>query len=250
MAACSVSGQFGNALSPSSCTSAACNTSSSPRWSPIHPSTPSISIKRLDRKVALHIHLECHAFKDMFSKVKISSLQPHCFYDCSFDLLLGTALPCNRIYLLSLVKKNAMEEYVQEALQQGSILLPSSVSFFFIEKKGGKLWLCIDYRGLNQITVKYPYLISLVPSALEQLCSARIFTKLDLHSLYNLICIDAGVQWNTAFSTSYGHYLYRVIPYGLSCTPSIFQCFVHDIQWDMQGKFITYMDDILIYSPC
>lgn len=67
---------------------------------------------------------------------------------------------------------------------------------------------CIDYRGLHKLIVKYPYPRPLVPMALEQLCSARIFTKLDLCSIYNLICIRAGEKWKTALRTTSGHYQY------------------------------------------
>lgn len=50
-----------------------------------------------------------------------------------------------------------MEEYIQEALQQGYIrpfTSPASTWFFFVEKKGGGLQPSIDYRGLNQVRVK------------------------------------------------------------------------------------------------
>lgn len=75
--------------------------------------------------------------------------------------------------------------YIIEALQEDFIVLstsPASVSFFFVEKKVGGLRPCIDYHGLNNVTVRYPYPLPLVPTALEQLCSDQIFTKLNLCS--------------------------------------------------------------------
>lgn len=96
-----------------------------------------------------------------------------------------------RIYPLSQPEQEAMENYVKEALVQWYIVPSTSVGskagFFFVENKGGGLRTCIDYRGLNQVSVKYPYPLSLVPSAIEQLFNARIFPKLDLRSTYNLI---------------------------------------------------------------
>lgn len=95
-----------------------------------------------------------------------------------------------------------MEEYIQEALQQGYIV-PStssgSAGFFFVEKKGGGLRPCIDYQGLSKISI-------LNPAALEQLRQAKIFTKLDLRSAYNLIRVREEDKWKTAFSTTTGHY--------------------------------------------
>lgn len=80
-----------------------------------------------------------------------------------------------------------METYVQEALNQGYIvssMSPASASFFFIIKKGAGLRPYIDYRGLNEITVKYPYLLPLVPAALKQLRTAQYLSKLDSRNAY------------------------------------------------------------------
>ncbi len=118
-----------------------------------------------------------------------------------------------------------------------------------MKKKEGSLRPCIDYRGLNEITVKFRYPLPLVPSALEQLRTAKFFTKLDLRSAYNLIRIRAGDERKTAFSTTTGHYEYRVKPFGLVNSPSIFQSFINDVFRDMLNKYvIVYIDDILIYS--
>lgn len=48
---------------------------------------------------------------------------------------------------------------------------------FFVENKDGGLRPCIDYRELNEILVKYPHLLPLVPSALEQLKEAKVSTS-------------------------------------------------------------------------
>ncbi|MGL5200452.1 MAG: reverse transcriptase family protein [Aeromonas veronii] len=122
----------------------------------------------------------------------------------------------------------------------------TSAGFFFVKKKNGGLRPCIDYRGLNEITVKFRYPLPLVPAALEQLRSARYFTKLDLRSAYNLIRIREGDEWKTAFSTMTGHYEYRVMPFGLVNSPSVFQAFINDVFRDMLNKWvIVYIDDIL-----
>ena len=114
----------------------------------------------------------------------------------------------------------------------------------------GGLRPCIDYRGLNQVTVKNRYPLPLVPAALELIRGARWFTKLDLRSGYNLIRIRKGDEWKTSSQTSSGHYEYLVMPYGLANAPSVFKAFVNEVLREFLNKFvIVYIDDILIYSP-
>ncbi|XP_016411546.1 RNA-directed DNA polymerase homolog [Sinocyclocheilus rhinocerous] len=146
----------------------------------------------------------------------------------------------------------AVEDYIKGALQQGFFrpsTSPAASSFFFVGKKNGGLRPCIDYRALNSQMVKLPYPLPLVPAALEELRGARIFSKLDLRSVYNLVRVRAGDEWKTAFITPSGHYEYRVMPYSLSNSPSVFQCFMNEVFREFLHQFvIVYIDDILIYS--
>ncbi|KAJ7986713.1 hypothetical protein DPEC_G00342750 [Dallia pectoralis] len=145
-----------------------------------------------------------------------------------------------------------MSLYIDEALQQGAIrpsTSPAASSFFFVKKKDGGLRPCIDYQGLNDITVKNRYPLPLIPAALEQVGQASIYSKLDLRSAYNLVRIREGDEWKTAFITHRGHYEYCVMPYGLTNAPAVFQAFMNDIFRDMIDRFvIVYIDDILIFS--
>ncbi len=127
---------------------------------------------------------------------------------------------------------------------------PAGAGFFFVEKKDGRLRTCIDYRGLNNVTVKFCYPLPLVPSVLVQLREATIYTKLDLRSAYNLIRIKEGDEWKTAFfTTSRGHCEYQVMPYGLANLPAVFQSFINYIFRDLLNQYVVvYIDDILIYS--
>ncbi|KAK3560250.1 hypothetical protein QTP86_004006 [Hemibagrus guttatus] len=124
-----------------------------------------------------------------------------------------------------------------------------TAGFFFVGKKDGGLRPCIDYRGLNAITVCYPYPLLLVPAALKQLRGARFFTKLDLRSAYNLVRIQEEDKWKTAFHTTHGHYEYLVMPFGLTNAPVVFQSLINEVFQDILGKWvIAYIDDILVYS--
>ncbi|KAL0167476.1 hypothetical protein M9458_035698, partial [Cirrhinus mrigala] len=197
------------------------------------------------------IPAEYMSFQDVFSKQAATQLPPHRPWDCAIDLLPGAQLPKKLVYPLSIPEHQALEEYIKEALQQGFIQPSTSpaASSFFVGKKDGGLRPCIDYRQLNSQIIQQPYPLPLVPAALEELRGAQVFTKLDLRSAYNLVRVREGDEWKTAFVTPTGHYEYRVMPYGLSISPSVFQTFMNEVFREFLHRFvIVYIDDILIYS--
>ncbi|KAK3527855.1 hypothetical protein QTP86_009412 [Hemibagrus guttatus] len=232
------------------------------RWSPAclkgclrDPVPRPCGTSRVDNMTsAAHGHLphQYTDFMEVFSEERAARLPTHQAWDCAIDLLPNTSLPKGRVYPLSLPESKAMEEYIETALDAGHIrpsTSPAAAGFFFVGKKDGGLRPCIDYRGLNAITVRYPYPLPLVPAALEQLRGARVFTKLDLRSAYNLVRIREGDEWKTAFHTTSGHYEYCVMPFGLTNAPAVFQALINGVFQDLLGKgVIAYIDDILVYS--
>ena len=86
---------------------------------------------------------------------------------------------------------------------------------FFVEK-AKTLCPCIDYQGLNDITITNRYPLPLLSSAFKPLQGATIFSKLDLRNAYHLVRIREGDEWKTAFNTASGHYEYQVMPFGLT----------------------------------
>ncbi|KAK3558587.1 hypothetical protein QTP86_021682 [Hemibagrus guttatus] len=119
-------------------------------------------------------------FREVFSKERAARLLSHRAWDCAINLLPYTSPPRGQVYTLSLPEAKAMEEYTEEALAVGHIrpsTSPAAARFFFVGKKDRGLRPCIDYRGLNVITVHYPYPLPLVPAALEQLRGGKVFYK-------------------------------------------------------------------------
>ena len=105
-----------------------------------------------------------------FSKRKVTQLPPHRRGNCAINLRENAALPRSHVYPLSQEETVAMETYVAESLGQGYIqpsISPVSSSFFFVKKKDGCLRPCIDYRGLNSITVGFSYPLPLIAMAME-----------------------------------------------------------------------------------
>ncbi|KAL0165939.1 hypothetical protein M9458_037783, partial [Cirrhinus mrigala] len=176
---------------------------------------------------------------EVFSRRSAARLPPHHPYDLAIDLVPGAVPPYGHLYSLSAQEQLAMEEYVAEGLRSGTIRpfsSPAAAGFFFVKKKDGGLRPCVDYRGLNQITVKNCHPLPLTNTALDALSGAHFFTKLDLRSTYNLVRIREGDEWKTAFITPTGHYETLVMPFGLCNSPAAFQHFINDVLRDMLGR--------------
>uniref|UniRef100_A0A8C6M778 Gypsy retrotransposon integrase-like protein 1 n=1 Tax=Nothobranchius furzeri TaxID=105023 RepID=A0A8C6M778_NOTFU len=145
-----------------------------------------------------------------------------------------------------------MRQYITEALANGIIrpsTSPLGAGFSFVAKKDGSLRPCIDYRGLNQITVKDKYPLPLLSSTFEPVQDATVFTRLDLRNAYHLVRVRQGDEWKTAFKTPLGHFEYLVMPFGLTNAPAVFQRLVNSVLGDYINDFVTvYLDDILIFS--
>jgi len=193
-----------------------------------------------------------HEFADVFDKGKASQLPPHRPYDLKIDLEEGSAPPLGTIYPLSPVELEALRKFLDENIATGllrSSSSPHGAPVLFVKKKDGSLRLCIDFRGLNQITKKDRYPLPLISDLLESPSRAKIYTKIDLRSAYHLVRIASGDEWKTAFRTRYGSYEWLVMPEGLTNAPAAFQRFVNSVFADMLDVcVIVYLDDILIYS--
>jgi hypothetical protein len=127
---------------------------------------------------------------------------------------------------------------------------PAAAPMIFVPKAHGQgLRLCVDYRGLNKVTIANRYPLPIMSELQDRVRGAKIFTKIDLKNGYNLIRIKPGYEWKMAFKTRYGLYEYMVMLFGLSNTPATFQNMMNHIFRDLLDLgLIVYLDDILIYA--
>ncbi|GMH44678.1 hypothetical protein BSKO_12630 [Bryopsis sp. KO-2023] len=88
---------------------------------------------------------------------------------------------------------------------------PWGAPILFAAKKDGGLRFCIDYRWLNQKTIKNRYPLPLPEELIDRLQGARVFSRLDLRSGYWQMPIREEDQAKTAFRTRYGHYEYKTM---------------------------------------
>ena len=119
----------------------------------------------------------------------------------------------------------------------------------FVTKKDGSLRFCVDYRALNKLTVKNSYPLQRIDDILDQLATAKIFSKVDLQSGYHQIRLSPESIPLTAFNTRYGHFEFLVLPFGLCNAPASFMDLMNSVLARYLDKFvIIYLDDIPIYS--
>ncbi len=195
---------------------------------------------------------EYRDYVNIFSKCKGTTLPPRHPYDHWIEIEEGTTPPYGPIYSLSEVKQLALCKFINENLTNHFIQpsqSPAGAPILFICKKDGSLCLAVNYHSLNRLTKKDWYPLPLIPDLLDRLCSANMYSKIDLRGAYNLVCIAEGDEWKTAFRTRYGSYEFQVMHYRLTNAPALFQRFMNDTFKELLDVcVVVYLDDILIHS--
>lgn len=193
-----------------------------------------------------------HDFLSVFSKEEADKLPPHRANDHRIILKPGSEAPWGPLYGMSREELMVLKKYIKENLEKGFIRpssSPASSPVLFVKKPGGGLRFCVDYRSLNELTIKNRYPIPRIHETLSLLGKAKYFSKLDVISAFHRMRIAKGDEYLTAFRTRFGLYEYLVMPFGLANAPSSFQNHINDTLRGYLDEFCTaYIDDILIYS--
>ncbi|UYV77341.1 hypothetical protein LAZ67_15000553 [Cordylochernes scorpioides] len=129
-------------------------------------------------------------------------------------------------YRVSSAKRKIIEEQIQDMLHEG-VIRPSSSPWAFpvkiVKKKDGSWRFRIDYRKLDDITVKDVYLIPRVDDVMDTLQGSKYFSAIDLKSEYWQVEIEEADKLKTAFTTCHGLYEFNVMPFGLCNAPATFE---------------------------
>jgi hypothetical protein len=126
---------------------------------------------------------------------------------------------------------------------------PWAAPVLFVEKKDGTKRMCIDYRSLNEVTVKNKYPLPRIEDLFDLLRGASVFSKIDLRSGYHQLRIRPSDIPKTTFITKYGLYEFTVMSFGLTNAPAYFMYLMNSVFMDDLDKFVVvFIDDILVYS--
>uniref|UniRef100_A0A183CNF3 RNA-directed DNA polymerase n=1 Tax=Globodera pallida TaxID=36090 RepID=A0A183CNF3_GLOPA len=196
-------------------------------------------------------------FKDVFVAKEVDRLPPHRPYDLKIELEPGAKPKIGVVYSLTKEEDRILKAWIDENLEKGFIVPSTSewaspvmfVKRHDIDGKPQPPRLCMDYRYLNRWTRKNRYPLPRTDDLIERVKGAKIFTKLDLKSGYNLVRVAEEDVHKTAFRTKYGLYETKVMPFGLTNAPATFQNMMDAEFRDIKGVYVEiYIDDILIFS--
>ncbi len=198
------------------------------------------------------ISKEYQKYKILFEKESDQeTLLKHQSWDHEIKLIDDKELTKQFIYSLSAEKLDALQQYLKKNMQKEFIRkLQSSAeySILFVLKSNESLRLYVDYKALNNITIKNSYSLSLISELQNRLQRAQWFTKFDILEAFNQIQIKEEDEWKTVFCTRLEHYEYLIMSFNLINASVTFQTFVNNVLRRYLNQFvIVYLNDILVY---
>ncbi|MEN9524269.1 MAG: hypothetical protein RL536_338 [Candidatus Parcubacteria bacterium] len=200
------------------------------------------------------IPLAYQDLRSMFvTPTNIPPVPPHRPHDMAINLDPTKPLPPkSKYYSLSPENERVVDEYVELALKRGWIEpsnSPVAAGMFIVQQPNGKRRPCVDFRAINSITIGDAYPIPNINDLLFDIAHSCLYTQLDMPDAYHLVRIRAGDEWKTAFKTRKGQYQYRVMCFGLTNSPPVFERFVEMVLKEFIHKDVmVYLDNILIFT--
>jgi hypothetical protein len=190
-------------------------------------------------------------YPDVFAKV-VTGLPPDCEIEFTIDLIPGTQPIHKAPYRMAPAELKELKKQLQQLLDRRFIcpsISPWGAPVLFVKRKDRTMRLCIDCRELNRVTIKNKYPLPRIDDLFDQLKEAKVFSKIDLRSGYHQLKVKEEDVQKTAIQTRYGHYKFRVMPFGVTNAPSVFMDLMNRVFHMYLYLFVVvFVDDILIYS--
>jgi len=194
-----------------------------------------------------------HKYLKVFEKKDSERMLTRKTWDHAIDLREGFVPKKGKMYPLSRVEREEVQEFVKDQLRKGYIrpskLLQTS-PVFFVLKKDGKKRMVQDYWYLNSWTIKNNYPLPLISDLIDSIGKKKVFTKMDLRWGYNNMRIKEGDEWKAAFSMPEGSFEPMVMFFELTNSPATFQTMMNDLLRDLvvEEKIAVFIDDVMIVT--
>ena len=192
-----------------------------------------------------------HKYLKVFEKKDSERMLMRKAWDHAIDLREGFVPKKGKIYPLSRVEREEVQEFVKDQLRKGYIRpskSPQMSLVFFVPKKDGKKRMVQDYQYLNSWTIKNNYPLLLISDLIDSIGKKKMFTKMDLWWEYNNVRIKERDEWKTAFLTPEGSFEPTVMFFGLTNSPATFQAMMSDLLRDLvvEEKVAVFIDDVMV----
>ena len=151
-----------------------------------------------------------------------------------------------------LLKRKIIDEEVDKMLAMG-IIRPSnspwSSPVTLVPKKDGMTCFCVDYRKLNDVTIKDRYPLPHIQEIFDMLGGSQIFSTMDMRSGYWQVPVEESSIPKTSFVCFKGQYEFLRLPFGVCNAPSMYQRIMNTVLAEYIGKFVLcFFDDCVVYS--
>ena len=191
-------------------------------------------------------------YRDVMPEDLPNELPPKREVDHKIEVKSRTESPSKAPYRLSQKELEELKSQLDELLAKRYIRQsksPYGAPVLFVDKKDGKLRLCVDYRTLNKVAVKNSYPLPRIDNLFDRLAAAKYFSRIDLCLWYHQIRSAQGDEEKMACRTRYGSFEFLVMPFGLCNALTTFTTLMNNIFHQYLDYFvIIYINDILVYS--
>ncbi|WVZ59648.1 hypothetical protein U9M48_009762 [Paspalum notatum var. saurae] len=188
-------------------------------------------------------------YPDVFPD-ELPGMPPKREVEFRIDLIPGTRPVSIAPYRLSRPFQEELRKQLDDLLSKKLIrhsVSPWRAPVLFTKKEDGNWRMCIDYCGLNAVTIKNKHPLPRIDELFDCLKGARVFLKIDLQSGYNQIPVREEDIEKTAFATMYGHYEFRVMSFGLTNASPYFMETMNNMLHKFDQFMVVFIDDILIF---
>jgi hypothetical protein len=190
-------------------------------------------------------------YPDVFLE-ELPGMPPDRDIEFLIELLPGTPLISKSPYMMPVNELVELKKQIAEHQAKGFIWPSSSpwgAPILFVEKKDGTQRMCIDYRSLNEVTIKNKYPLPSIEDLFDQMKGASVFSKIDLRLGYHQLKIRESDIPKTPFRTRYLLHEYTVMSFVLTNAPTYFMYLMNKVSMEYLDRFVmVFIDDIIVFS--